>query len=186
MQNNSSQTYGLRATTVLPLSQAVKLSLAGSYARQSSYATTPFHFSADYAAAEGKLSAYGLSGTVGYELLGSDGGLHAVQTPMATLHKFNGWADIFLAATPNAGLQDVYGGLAYSFPMVKAVKGLTAQVIYHQYNAAHGSNDYGHEIDSALGFKTGHIGWLVKYADYTARGFGTNTQKIWLEADFSL
>ena len=186
IQNNSSQTYGLRATTVLPLSKVVKLSLAGSYARQSSYGTTPFHFAADYAAAEGKLGAYGLTGTLGYELLGSDRGLHAVQTPMATLHKFNGWADIFLAATPNAGLQDLYGGLAYGFPMVKAVKGLTAQVIYHQYDAAHGSARYGHEIDSALGFKTGPVGWLVKYADYTARGFGTNTRKIWLEADFSL
>ena len=186
IQNNSAQTYGLRATTVLPLSKAVKLSLAGSFARQSSYGTTPFHFAADYAAAEGKLSGFGLTGTVGYELLGSDGGLHAVQTPMATLHKFNGWADIFLAATPNAGLQDVYGGLAYSFPTVKAVKGLTAQVIYHQYDAAYGSSNYGHEIDSSLGFRTGHVGWLVKYADYTARGFGTNTRKIWLEADFSL
>ena len=186
IQNNSAQTYGLRATTVLPLSKAVKLSLAGSFARQSSYGTTPFHFAADYAAAEGKLSGFGLTGTVGYELLGSDGGLHAVQTPMATLHKFNGWADIFLAATPNAGLQDVYGGLAYSFPTVKAVKGLTAQVIWHQYDAAQGGKGYGHEIDSALGFRTGHVGWLVKYADYTARGFGTNTQKVWLEADFSL
>ena len=186
IQNTRSQTYGLRATTVLPLSKVVKLSLAGSYARQSSYGTTPFHFAADYAAAEGKLGAYGLTGTLGYELRGSDRGLHAVQTPMATLHKFNGWADIFLAATPNAGLQDLYGGLAYGFPMVKAVKGLTAQVIYHQYDAAHGSARYGHEIDSALGFKTGPVGWLVKYADYTARGFGTNTRKIWLEADFSL
>ena len=31
----------------------------------------------------------------------------ALQTPLATLHKFNGWADLFLT-TPNAGLEDAY------------------------------------------------------------------------------
>ena len=38
---------------------------------------------------------YALS--VGYEVLGSDNGV-GFYTPLATLAKFNGWADAFLAA----------------------------------------------------------------------------------------
>jgi hypothetical protein len=37
---------------------------------------------------------------VGYELLGSDNGEYGFATPLATLHKFNGWADQFLG-TPD-------------------------------------------------------------------------------------
>ena len=43
----------------------------------------------------------------GYELLGSDDGKVAFNTPLATKHKFNGWADKFLG-TPKEGLEDVY------------------------------------------------------------------------------
>ena len=33
---------------------------------------------------------------LGYEELGSNAGLYGLQTPLATLHAFNGWADKFL------------------------------------------------------------------------------------------
>ena len=46
-----------------------------------------------------------------------------MQTPLATLHKFDGWADLFLT-TPNKGLQDLYAGAAYRFDGVKALPGL--------------------------------------------------------------
>ena len=181
------QTYGLRATTTLPLSKAVKLNLAASYARQSDWKGSGPSFGADYIAAEGGLGFYGFSATVGYELLGSDpsaagGAGRALQTPMATLHKFNGWADLFLT-TPNNGLQDVYGGVAYSFSKVKWVKGLNAQVTYHQFNSDIGHVDFGHEWDASVGFKTGRIAWLAKYADYAARAFGSDTSKFWLQAE---
>jgi hypothetical protein len=29
------------------------------------------------------------------------------------------------------------------------------------------------------------VGLLAKFADYTARGFGSDTRKIWLEADYA-
>ena len=39
----------------------------------------------------------------GYEVLGADDGaaLTSFQTPLATLHKFQGWADKFLTTPPN-------------------------------------------------------------------------------------
>lgn len=182
---NSSQTYGARANAALPVARGVKLNLMASYARQSSYKTTPFQFAADYWAGEAALAAHGFTATAGYESLGSDGGLHAVQTPLATLHKFDGWADLFLT-TPAKGLQDAYGGLAYAFPGVKAVKGLNAAVTYHQFDSATGGVDYGHEWDMSAGIKTGKLTWLAKYAAYTARGFGADTKKFWLQAELAL
>ena len=50
--------------------------------------------------------------TAGMSVLGSDDGAVGFRTPLATLHKFNGWADLFLT-TPGAGLQDTYLRLGY-------------------------------------------------------------------------
>ncbi len=191
-QLDSSQTYGVRATSGLPLGKTVKLNLAASYARQSSFRDNPRHYAADYWAAEASLSAYGLTATAGYEDMGSDasaqGGPWSVQTPMATLHAFDGWADVFLT-TPARGLKDQYGGLAYAFPKAIGIKGLTARVTYHQFDSDIQSVNYGHEWDGSAGFQTGRLNWLVKYADYkavstSALGAGTTTRKFWLQSEF--
>lgn len=179
---NSSQTYGLRAVAALPLAKTVKLNLAASYARQADYGSNPFDYAADYIAGEAGVGFGDLAVTAGYELLGADKG-RAVQTPMATLHKFNGWADLFLT-TPNAGLQDIYGGVAYKFSGVKLVKGLNAAVTYHQYDSDVGGLDFGSEWDASLGFNLGQFAILAKYADYDAKGFGVDTRKVWLQAEF--
>ena len=41
------------------------------------------------------------------------------------------------------------------------------------------------ERNASIGFKTGKIAWLAKYADYTARGFGSDTSKFWLQAEIA-
>jgi hypothetical protein len=188
---SSSQTYGGRVTAVLPVTPKVKFNFAATYARQSAYKTQPTAYAADYVAAEGGLSAYGLTATAGYEELGGDSTAHkAFQTPLATLHKFNGWADLFLT-TPQTlaygGLKDVYGGLGYAFPKVKGIKGLNAQVVYHQFDSDYGSVNYGHEWDFSAGVKTGRVTWLAKYATFTARAAPfADTKKFWLQAEYSL
>lgn len=180
---NSSKTFGIRASTTLPLSPSVKLALAGSYARQSDYGSNPFDYAADYLAAEGTLSFKDLSLTAGYEKLGSDNG-RGLQTPMATLFKFNGWADVFLT-TPTTGLQDVYGGVSYKFSGVKALPGLNAGVTYHRFDSDVGSIDYGDEWDAQLGFSVGRVALLARYANYNRKGFGVDTEKLWLQAEFA-
>jgi hypothetical protein len=63
-------------------------------------------------------------------------------TPLATLHKFNGWADKFLV-TPLEGLSDLYftaGGL------IGPVKGLAT---FHLFTAAEGGEELGHELTSS-------------------------------------
>lgn len=180
---NSSKTFGVLANATLPLSPEVKLALAASYASQSDWKTPAKDYTADYIALEAGLSAMGFKLTGGYELLGSDNGF-GLATPMATLHKFNGWADVFLT-TPGGGLEDIYAGLAYSFPSVKALPSLNASVTYHSFDSDKGGLDYGNEWDASLGFKLGPVGILAKYANYDAKAFSVDTEKFWLEASYA-
>lgn len=180
---HNSQTYGVRATAALPLGPKAKLNLAGSYARQMDYGGNPFDYSADYIATEAGAGIGGLTILAGWEKLGSDNG-RAVQTPMATLHKFNGWADLFLT-TPNAGLQDAYAGIAYKFDGVRLLPGLNAAVTYHQFDSDAGDSEYGTEWDASIGFKVGRVAMLAKYANYQAESFAVDTEKFWLQAEIS-
>lgn len=175
------QTYGLRATSSLPLATGVKLNLAASYANQSDWQNGPVNFSADYIALEGGLAFKRLGVIAGWEQKGSNNG-RAVQTPMATLHKFDGWADLFLV-TPNNGLEDTYVGATYKFDQIKAIPGLNAAVTYHKFQSDIGGVDFGHEWDASIGFRISKVNVLAKYAAYTARGFGLNTKKFWLQAE---
>ncbi|MDP9056980.1 MAG: alginate export family protein [Pseudomonadota bacterium] len=192
-QSNSSQTYGVRSAGTVPLAKKVKASFAASYARQQNYKDSPYRYRADYIYGEGALAIADLTLKGGYEKLGADasatrGGKvtsFAVQTPMATFHKWDGWADQFLT-TPTKGLQRVFASATYKFSTIKAVPRLNAQVIYHDFHSDIGNLAYGHEWDGAIGWKTGPITWLAKYADYTARLAGTNTRKFWLQAEFAL
>lgn len=181
---SSSQTYGGFLTGSIPLGKANKLTLRASYARQSDYGANPFNYAADYWSFEGTTKIAGFNITSGWEQLGRDNG-RAVQTPLATLHKFNGWADLFLT-TPPSGLEDAYLSVGRAFDGVKGLPGLSANIAFHQFDSARGDIEYGTEWDASAGFKLGKIGLLLKYADYNARGFGVDTQKLWLQAEWSL
>lgn len=187
----STQTYGARASASFKLAPKTTLNLAASYASQSDYEANPGDYSVDYIAAEAGLGFAGFTVIGGYELLGGEvttSGSFAFQTPMATLHKFNGWADIFLStpATPTfAGLEDIYGGISAKFPMVKAIPGLNASVFYHKFESDVGNVDYGEEWDAQIGFKLMKTGVLLKYANYDAEGFGVDTEKFWVQLDWA-
>ena len=180
---NSSQTYGARASGTLPLSKEVKLILLASYARQSDFGQNPVKYAADYVLGEVGLGHKGYTLTGGYSKMGADKTAgKAFQTPLATLHKFNGWADLFLT-TPAAGLEAKYVTLAKVFPKVEALPGLNAMVTYYDFRSDIGSTRYGTEWDASLGFKTGKVAWLAKYANYQAQSFGADRRILWLQAD---
>ena len=181
---NSSQTWGGILSGSLPLDGTRKLNLRASYARQSDYGANPFEYATDYWSLEAGSKFAGFDVAAGWEKLGSNRG-RAVQTPMATLHKFNGWADLFLT-TPAAGLEDAYVSLSRKFDVVKFLPGLHANVTFHQFDSAKGDAEYGTELDASLGFKLGKVGLLLKYADYTAKSFGVDTRKLWLQGEWAL
>ena len=176
----SSQTFGLRATGGFPLGKTAKLSFTASYARQSDWRDNPGDYAADYGLGEAALGAHGLTLTGGYEMLGA-----GFQTPLATLHKFQGWADKFLV-TPANGIRDLYAGIAYALP-TRAIGPISLQLVYHRFASDRLGLDYGSEWDAQIGLKPmPHTAITLKYADYAADGFASDTRKFWLQLDYIL
>ncbi len=178
----SSQTWGVLATATIPAGP-VKILGQASFATQEDMGENPTPYSAEYYNLELGLGVAGFTLKAGYEELGSDGGVAAFQTPLATVHAFNGWADLFLT-TPVNGIRDYYGSLAKGFA-VPGVTTFNAMVVYHEFDSDFGSMSYGSEIDAQVGFKVGPVGLLVKYANYDADEFGVDTEKVWLQAEYS-
>ena len=175
----SSKTFGVRFDGKHKFTDSEMTMLyEAEFATQSDNADSPLDYSAQYYHVSAGLSAGGLTGKVGYEVLGSDGGLASFQTPLATLHKFNGWADKFLG-TPAGGLEDFYGSVFYKVGGESPFKGLTLGAVYHDFSADVGG-DYGSEIDLLVkkNFGKNYYGSL-KFADYSSDGFASDTQKIW-------
>lgn len=164
---------GLRAAGALgPLGYALE------YADQADHADAPDAVDAEYLLAELSLTGWPVTPTVGYELLGGDG-TYAFQFPLATNHKFQGWADLFLT-TPVDGVVDTYVQLAAPVGKVK----LTA--VYHDFAADNGDADYGSEIDLAAAFPVNErLSLLAKFADYDADGFAVDTRRYWLQAEYA-
>src|SRR5690554_6462710 len=137
-------------------------------------------FSANYIFAEAGVLVSGVTAAVGMESLGSDDKKYGFQTPLATKHAFNGWADEF-GATPNDGLNDTYIKLATKVADVKLL------AVYHDYSADEGSADKGSEVDlqASMSFAKNYSAG-VKYAAYSKGDAGFDTDKgwLWIEAKF--
>jgi hypothetical protein len=120
------------------------------YARQTNYGNQPVDYGVNYAFIAPGLSWGGLTTTLIYELLGSDNGAAAFQTPLATGHIFNGFADVFLV-TPATGLQDYYVDVRYDLPKIEGslsfLNGLGLIAQYHEFRSDVGGIDYGSEFD---------------------------------------
>jgi len=168
----SSLTSGLRFTGRHAVGGGMDAIYTLELARQSDYAGNPANFGLNYRLAEIGGLVSGVTGMLGYETLGSDG-VHALQTPLATLHAANGWADKFLT-TPNTGLQDVYASLASSIANVKLMG------VYHEFSATAGGANYGNEWDLHAWYPFGKYTVGVKYASYSAKTFSFDTDKFWL------
>ncbi|WP_242147219.1 alginate export family protein [Sphingomonas sp. BAUL-RG-20F-R05-02] len=184
---NSSRTYGGRFAGALPVNKAVKLTYAASYATQSDYHRNPNRYRANYYLGELGVSVRAFTLGASYEVLGADTGsaVTSFQTPLATLHKFNGWADKFLV-TPPDGLRDLYGSTGYGWKSVAGLDAIGLTAVYHRFSSDRLERRYGDEIDLQASAKRGRYTALVKYADYFAHGFATDTRKLWLSLEWSL
>ena len=179
----STQTLGLRWTGARTVgANAWGWTLEG--ATQGDHADNPRNVDVDYWLAEGALTRSGLTGKIGWEHLGGDG-LSAFQTPLATLHAFNGWADKF-TTTPANGLEDRYASIGGKFGPGKLQDKLVWTVAWHDYTADRGGAGYGTELDASLAFPLpGGLSGLVKLADYRSDGFARDTLKAWVQVEWS-
>ena len=165
---NSTSTYGIDYKGKLG-----KATLAASIASQSDYGDNPASFDTDYLMAELSMPVKKVTVALGYELLGSDEGV-GFKTPLATLHKFQGWADKFLG-TPGTGLADSY------LKVAGKISGIPVAVFYHTFTADEGGADLGSELDIVGTYKINkNLSAQLKYASYSADTHATDTDKVWL------
>ena len=188
-------TYGLRLTGKMPL-DSVKLSYSASYAMQSKASmdyksADNADIDANYLEASLTANMQGMILGAGYEDLGKANGssTKGFTTPLATLHKFQGFADEFLGQTKasnNNGLTDINVKAGY------VAKGFgKALVFYHNFTADTGVSDLGSEIDALYankipGFKG--LKGLLKAAFYSAgeagSGHTNDTTRLWAQLDY--
>ena len=170
----SSLTYGLAYSGKI---RGFDADLA--WARQADYANNPGSSDTNYLAVSFARLLGPVRALLGYERLGSDNGATAFNTPLATLHAFQGWADIFLN-TPSAGIEDAYISLSGS------VNELVLTGTYHDFNSEVGSADYGSEVDLQASYTFNPtVSAAVKFASYRSDTFSVDTDKLWLTINIS-
>jgi len=182
----SSQSYGFRLTGARSLSRSTRLNYAVSYARQSGYHRNPNDYQANYWLADVGVERGAVKLGLGYEILGADEGLPltSFQTPLATLHKFQGWADKFLTTPPN-GVRDLYASAGYGRKGPLGFDSVSAGVIYHRFRSDRLDLHYGDEWDAQLSAKKGRLTATAKFAAYDADEFATDTTKFWLQFEWA-
>lgn len=175
----SSRTFGGLVSGSYPPDSTVTLLYDIEYAHQSDYGNNPTPYDAQYYRVGAGVGYNDFSVSGGLELLGSDNGTNAFSTPLATLHAWNGWADVFLT-TPNEGLQDSYGKLSYVHDKWSETFGRTfLELAYHQFYSDQGNTRFGTEWD--VNFVQNFLEkyyFGVKVAHYNADNFAVDTTKV--------
>jgi len=203
MLANIHDTYGLRVSGKKAVSDSVKLNYALSYAMQTDnslqYGSGDVTNSIDasyYDAVLGaNMNGFILGGE--YEVLGKAANAtdtDGFTTPLATLHKFQGFADVFLGRTKFNGLGGNKDGLIdMSIKAGYKTKGFgKALVWYHKFDAETGNDtDLGSEVDAVYanaipGFK--NLKGLVKAAYYIQGDATTSPSNdkavVWAQLDY--
>ena len=177
---NSCVTYGASPVGDTAVAAGLKFAYRAEFATQSDYGSSALNYSAGYTALEAGLIAKPGSLTLGHEVLGS-GSNTGFKTPLATLHAFNGWADLFLA-TPAAGLRDSYLRGTATLPGALALT-----LVQHWYEADRTGINLGTEFNAMVTRKFGsNFTGTVKYADFRRVSQTVpNAKKIWVQIELT-
>ena len=143
----SSATYDIRLTGSRPVSPDLSITYEAQYARQSDYANSPTDFTLDYLALGAGLKSKVSAVTLSVERLDGDG-RRGFQTPLATLHAFQGWADVFLT-TPANGVRDLALTASTNVTHSKAHP-VKLQAALHRFDTADGDAKLGDEMNLAI------------------------------------
>lgn len=179
LNNQSTETYGLRGT-----GRFGNLSYVLSYAEQKDIESNPLKVDSHYGLAELSYKFGEVVPTVGIEVLGDgDNGKLSFQTPLATKHKFQGWADLFLT-TPTNGIVDYYAGV--KMPLLTG----KFEVAAHRFISETGGDDFGDELDVAWAYTPAsvkNLEILLKVAQFDAKDLPTtyrDTFKGWVQTSY--
>lgn len=174
---NSTATLGARLAGSIKAGEG-RIALIAELATQSDAGNNPASYDAQYWHFDATWTLVnGLSLGLAYESLGSDSGV-GFRTPLATLHKFQGWADVFVPpGTAPDGINDLFATVKYKL----GDWNLTG--VYHDFSADTGGADYGTEFDFAVGRSLGkRYGVLFKGAFFStdAPASYDDTTKFWV------
>ena len=194
-EDDSRRTAGLRLTGNFKVSDSITIFGTGEYASQNDYKKAANFSSLDYTLLKAgfslktaienldpitiKASVETLEGSI------DDG--ESFITPFATLHAFQGWADIFLGsaitgnygAAGTAGIEDRYVSIGTGFFATKLL------AVYHRYepnDSDSAISKYGNEVNLLIARDFGkHYSIGAKYSDFNGdKEFREDTKKFWL------
>lgn len=193
---NSCATYGGYFAGNAAACERLAFDYRAEFAWQTDYASSPLRYGTQYYNLEGGINIKPFALGAGYEDLGSGantgtaGGRSSFRTPLATLHWFNGWANVFIT-TPSDGLRDLYGYIQVTLPAHVPVR-----FVYHKFDADYGSGNYGQEFDVMASRNFGKY-WMasIQYAYYQGQDAAPGSflatapnvavQKFWAQVEFN-
>jgi len=174
----STITYGARWQGKFKVGEHWTIPYHAELAQQDDTGTNPAEVDAQYYRLEARGKRESLWFGLGLEVLGGSTDKGRFTTPLATLHKWNGWADKFLV-TPPDGLQDLYAGVGGKVGPVSLMG------FYHRFSADSESTTYGQELDANVSYKAA---WkqvfALRLAYYDADELREDTFKLWLWSSY--
>ncbi len=114
LADQSNKTFGLRLDGVHVVNPDWKVLYTAEYAKQDDYRGGDSRIDAHYYKIGGGAAYGNFSLRADRELLSSNGGKYAFQTPFGTNHLFQGWVDKFLT-TPLEGIVDTFVTATYKY-----------------------------------------------------------------------
>jgi hypothetical protein len=169
----SSKTFGARLDGARKIDDHWKVLYTAEYAKQDDYQGGSSYIDAHYYQVGGGAAYDGWSLRIDQEVLSSNDGKYAFQTPLGTNHLFQGWADVFLA-TPRQGMQDTFVTLTGGIEKAKLI------ARYHVFKAEENfetlgstaknpktGDSYGSEFDLSVAYPfTDKISGKLEYARF--------------------
>ena len=180
----SSQTYGARLVGSRTLAADWRVLYEAEFARQTDFGGAQADFNLDYIKLRGGAEFGGLTVAAQTEWLEGDGN-RGFATPLATLHAFQGFADLFLN-TPATGIRDIQVDASYRWRDVPLLDKVRLAVWFHDFRSERGGADLGEEIDWGL-FITPRKGvtFSLKYADFFGAPGLPDTRRVWASLDLA-
>jgi len=193
--DSSNKTLGLRLDGTHKVNDDWKVLYTAEYAKQTDYSGGDSRIDAHYARLGGGAMYSTWYVRFDHELLSSNDGQYAFQTPFGTNHLFQGWADLFLV-TPRFGIKDDYvsfGGKPIDPILLQAEYHVfTAQEDFGKFGGGFGDK-YGKELDLGVSYIfSNKLLFKAEYANFKEDeriGLATarkpDTEKVWLTAMYT-
>jgi hypothetical protein len=191
-KNQSNKTLGLRLDGIHPFSPNLRALYTAEFAKQTDYSGGDARIDAHYYKLGGGIGIDAFNIRLDQEMLSSNNGTYAFQTPFGTNHLFQGWVDKFLV-TPKDGIKDTF---------ITATYRLDDFLFFADYHFINSDRDfakvgggtgdkYGKEWNAAVTYNVNsNIMTKLEYGKFTESnqynaGRIRDTDKLWITAMYT-